>query len=116
MKTKLQAKDAPKAYKERAKDTIDNQSGAILALVGRTGANYSIDYATDIKLSLASTFKPIPYTVAIAEGISPNENLSCADWQGKDGYTIPACHQGDRNLTLAESLAHSENPPRTPFS
>ena len=91
MKTKLQAKDAPKAYKERAKDTIDNQSGAILALVGRTGANYSIDYATDIKLSLASTFKLIPYTVAIAEEISPKDSLPYADWQGKDGYTNYLC-------------------------
>ncbi len=105
LKTELQIKGVEKDYNEGALVTIDNQTGAILALVGGTGANVSVNFASDVKLSLASTFKLIPYTVAIAEGFSPSDLISCAAWRGQDGYTIPTCHQGDLNLTLTESLA-----------
>ena len=73
LKTELQIKGVEKGYNEGALVTIDNQTGAILALVGGEGANYPVNFASDVKLSLASTFKLIPYTVAIAEGFSPSD-------------------------------------------
>lgn len=111
LKTKLQTQGTQKGYQEGALVTIDSQTGAILAFVGGTGVNYPINYASDVKPPLASTFKLIPYTIAIAKGFSPNDTLSCFPWQGGDKYTIPACRQGDNDMTLLESLANSENPP-----
>ncbi len=111
LETELQTQASLKGYQEGALVTIDSQTGAILAFVGGIGTNYPVNYASEVKLSLASTFKLIPYTVAITKGFSPNDKLSCASWQGEDKYTIPACRHGDGELTLTESLARSENPP-----
>ncbi len=91
--------------------TLDSSNGSILAMVGGTDYRKSqFNRAVQAKRQPGSTFKIFAYAAALAQGISPFKNYSCAPltWQG---FTYKPCRAGaDTSMDIATGLALSENP------
>jgi len=102
---------------------IEPRTGAILAMVGASpkfmkenrDAKYSLNHITQIKRQPGSTFKPLVYTSALQEGLTPQSSVGC----GPFTYTLPSgevwtpsgthdCAEGETK-TLTQALALSIN-------
>jgi len=102
---------------------IEPRTGAILAMVGASpkfmkenrDAKYSLNHITQIKRQPGSTFKPLVYTSALQEGLTPQSSVGC----GPFTYTLPSgevwtpsgthdCAEGETK-SLTQALALSIN-------
>ena len=104
---------------EAAIIVIDNQSGAIRALVGGNSfAESKFNRAVQALRSPGSAFKPIVYTLALDNGASPSDTISdqpltLADPSHPDQEWRPKNYDGkwDGNMSLRQALYKSKNLP-----
>jgi membrane peptidoglycan carboxypeptidase len=92
---------------EGAVVVLDSRNGGILAIVG--GRDYRQSQFNRASMALrqpGSTFKLVPYTVAIERGARPGDLVSCAPlrWQGQ--YFDSGC---GGSISLRQALAISSN-------
>ena len=94
--------------------SIDNASGAVLALVGgKDYTQYKFNHVTQAKRQPGSSFKPIVYTTAIDNGFSPSDLLidSPIVLQSGGEEWRPKNFDGtfDGEMTLRDGLRRSRN-------
>jgi penicillin-binding protein 1A len=95
--------------------TLDGKTGKILAMVG--GSNYTtspFNRATTAKRQPGSVFKPLIYSAAFEQGISPELTINDAPLtiRNPDGSTWSPRNWSNKNYgatTLRDGLVHSRN-------
>ena len=95
-------------FSQGAVVTLDHL-GAILALVGGVDYNQSsFNRAVQAKRQPGSTFKVFAYGAAIASGIDPDTEYSCApvSWRGQK---YRGCERSSGDIDMYRGLAQSEN-------
>jgi penicillin-binding protein 1A len=94
---------------------MDAENGSVRALVGGLNFNTSaFDRATQARRSAGSVFKPLLYSAALTDGMSPETTIMDAPFSitGKDGKlwqprNFSGKHYGE--TTLREALVYSRN-------
>jgi membrane peptidoglycan carboxypeptidase len=97
------------AFTEGAIVTLDNETGAIQALVG--GVDYQTSQFNRASQALrqpGSTFKVFAFAAALLQGTSPGQTYSCSDmvWEGQG---FEGCRSGGGALDMYAAMARSEN-------
>lgn len=113
----LKAKKGEPAYLQGAAVVIENQTGAVLAIVGGRNASESeFNRALQAKRSVGSIFKPFVYMAAFNKGLKPNELVSDARIQpgeiaGAPAKWSPTNSDGKyyKSVTVADALISSRN-------
>ena len=95
---------------------IDNASGEIKAMVGgRDFGRSKFNRATQAYRQPGSAFKPFVYTLALEEGMAPEDLIEDApiSFPGRDGNWSPRNYDGrfEGPITLRRAFAHSRNIP-----
>ncbi|MEN9205824.1 MAG: transglycosylase domain-containing protein [Thermostichales cyanobacterium BF4_bins_65] len=88
--------------------TLDSQTGAVLALVGGTDYRRSqFNRVIQAQRQPGSTFKIVPYALALERGIPMGRTYSCQPlvWQS----FFRGCRTATAEMSLAAGLVYSEN-------
>ncbi|MEB3309550.1 MAG: PBP1A family penicillin-binding protein [Snowella sp.] len=109
LKTAINGAGQQFRYSQGGLVSLDSRTGEIVALVG--GADYKLSQynrVTQAKRQPGSTFKVFAYVAALEQGISPYSTYPCTGvrWQGQ---VFKPCERNGGNITMAHSLAQSEN-------
>lgn len=108
----LETDGQPIGVNQAALISLDFRSGEILAYVGGKKFGYNSERGESsydrvrAQRQPGSTFKLFTFLAALEDGVSPEDQISCAPiYQLEKG-----CHQGEVSLSMSQGLARSENP------